>query len=259
MEAVYLHYTVYLQISDRNEKCGEGYFLVDPTLRRGNDNEILPMDCIQCQTVLSKNMGPVNTWKDKLLVAKESGYNLIHFTPVHQIGESDSAYCLSDQHNLDPRYEADWNQIKDFIAMMKNDWKILSICDIVLNHTANESEWIMNHPECSYNTINRNDMSLLQKNLQTFSQYFKIKSIVTMLDILNFRNISENIEVIKILLVSKFANLSNYFAVFNFKSIAILDFSPKAFKHGNQSNFAEMKVWMRVFSISWRKLNPSNQ
>merc|ERR1719447_1644676 len=91
----------------KNEKCGEGYFLVDPTLHIGD--EILPMDCIQCQTVLTKNMGPLSTWYQKLLVAKESGYNMIHFTPPHMIGGPNSAYCLSDQHNLDFRYQASWD------------------------------------------------------------------------------------------------------------------------------------------------------
>lgn len=112
------------------------------------------MDCIQCQTVLTKNLGPLSTWKDKFLVAKETGYNMIHFTPVHVIGSSNSAYCLSDQQNLDPRYETNWQDMTKFIQMMKDQWQMLSICDIVLNHTANESTWIQENPESSYNCIN---------------------------------------------------------------------------------------------------------
>lgn len=70
------------------------------------------------------------------------------------IGASDSAYCLADQQNLDPRYEAGWDQVVKVIQMMKKEWGMLSICDIVLNHTAKESQWIREHPECSYNCIN---------------------------------------------------------------------------------------------------------
>lgn len=36
------------------------------------------------------------------------------------------------------------------IKKLRNNWGITSICDIVLNHTANESEWIREHPEASY-------------------------------------------------------------------------------------------------------------
>jgi glycogen debranching enzyme len=61
---------------------------------------------------------------------------------------------LSDQHSLDPRYDADWSQVDEVISMMKNDWNMLSICDIVLNHTAKESKWLHEHPECSYNCSN---------------------------------------------------------------------------------------------------------
>lgn len=86
---------------------GEGYFLVDPKIvieerqrpqAPAADNvenrpltppETLSLDSIQCQTVLSKNLGDINTWRGKIEVAAKSGFNTIHFTPVSVSSEHD--------------------------------------------------------------------------------------------------------------------------------------------------------------------------
>jgi len=44
--------------------------------------------------------------------------------------------------------------VAKLVSMMKDEWGVLSLTDLVFNHTANESPWLQEHPECSYNMIN---------------------------------------------------------------------------------------------------------
>lgn len=124
---------------------------MEPDIRVGRDREILKLESIRCQTVLTKCLGRLDTWEEKLRVAKESGYNLIHFTPVQQLDASRSAYCLKDQLKVDPSYgNVTYDDVGRIVRKMREEWGIASICDIVLNHTGNESPWLRDHPEATY-------------------------------------------------------------------------------------------------------------
>nr|CAI5828955.1 unnamed protein product [Callosobruchus analis] len=153
------HYYFSYDKSENAERQGSGYILVDPALKYGN-NENLLLDCIQCQTVLSKGLGSFSTWRNKLKVAKESGYNMIHFTPIQELGNSNSSYSLREYLKLNPTFEKEngkmptFDEIEKFISELRTEWKMTSICDVVLNHMANESQFLQHHPDVTYNCSN---------------------------------------------------------------------------------------------------------
>jgi len=86
------------------ESNGSGYFLVDPMIQAGKMDDRVPMDCIRCQTVLAKALGPFSEWEVRLRVAYQAGYNMIHFTPIQELGESNSSYCIRDQLTLNSAF-----------------------------------------------------------------------------------------------------------------------------------------------------------
>uniref|UniRef100_A0A8D3BRN5 Glycogen debranching enzyme n=1 Tax=Scophthalmus maximus TaxID=52904 RepID=A0A8D3BRN5_SCOMX len=141
------------------ERSGAGYIVVDPVLRVGVENNVLPLDCITIQTYLSKCLGHLDDWTDRLRVAKESGYTMIHLTPLQTLGESRSCYSLADQLTYSPEFSPEgqsysWTDVGALVEKMRTEWNMLCITDVVYNHTAANSVWIREHPECGYNLVN---------------------------------------------------------------------------------------------------------
>ena len=152
---------------------GSGYFVVDPYLGYSPDT-------IACQTYITKLLGPLSEWKLRLLAAKEAGYNMIHFTPIQQLGSSRSAYSISNQLRIDSSYlpsgqshteatasftncegvckqfkvDSNYVKVREIVKSMQQDWGVLSIVDVVWNHTSFDTPWLMQHPEAGYNLVN---------------------------------------------------------------------------------------------------------
>ncbi|THC94572.1 hypothetical protein EYZ11_005932 [Aspergillus tanneri] len=80
---------------------------------------------------------------------------MVHFTPLMKRGISNSPYSIFDQLSFDetcfPNGEDD---IASLVSKMEKDYQLLSLTDIVWNHTANNSKWLEEHPEAGYNVEN---------------------------------------------------------------------------------------------------------
>ncbi|CCM02450.1 uncharacterized protein FIBRA_04549 [Fibroporia radiculosa] len=165
-------------------KGREGYFNIDPILPTkartpilssdatvsevGNavqqDYVNLPLDGLSILTVVSKWMGPMSAWRDYLAETSARGYNTLHWTPLQERGESDSPYSIRDQLVYEPslfpngHYDigSDGGKVKleEMLGIAKDEYGLLSLTDVVLNHTANDSPWLLDHPEAGYSPAN---------------------------------------------------------------------------------------------------------
>jgi len=130
----------------------EGHLLVSPTLRiRGLP---LPLDGINLLTVVPKWMGTISGWFDLLAVSARAGYNVVHFVPMQERGVSNSPYSIRNQTVLAPdNYapntppEEREKQLAALVDRMEHELGMISLADVVWNHTAIDSPWLLEHPE----------------------------------------------------------------------------------------------------------------
>lgn len=145
----------HLKCKENQEKFCNGYFIVQPNFQLPS-GDVIDCQSVIMQTVLTKCLGSFCDWKSRLRVLKECNYNFVHFTPIQELGDSNSSYSLRDHHKLDPRYGEDLtdSNLEKFIKEIHQNWGVFSIVDLVWNHVANDCTWILQHPEASYNLDN---------------------------------------------------------------------------------------------------------
>ncbi|KAG4305123.1 hypothetical protein PORY_001293 [Pneumocystis oryctolagi] len=138
----------------------EFYFTVLPALRINGSP--VSINSLVIQSVVSKWMGPISEWDNFMYyIGKKKCYNMIHFTPLQTLGESNSPYSIYDQLSFsDDLFDTILSSeqkdsiIEKYLKKMETEWGLLSITDVVWNHTSSNSKWLQDHPEVGYNLHN---------------------------------------------------------------------------------------------------------
>lgn len=145
----YSFYTTFKNQEGSESETDHFYFVVPPNLTINGD--YIPFNAINIESVISKWIGPLENWNSFFNKVSNKGYNFIHFTPLQERGDSDSPYSIYDQLRFDPKLFKSNDEAKKVISDVLNKNNLLSITDVVLNHTANNSEWLKDFPDAGYN------------------------------------------------------------------------------------------------------------
>ncbi|KAK8114759.1 Glycogen debranching enzyme [Apiospora kogelbergensis] len=157
-------YVTYAELPDLSEDLGSDkltktekkqtpLYYIDVAPRLSLEGRPLPLPALSIFSVISKFMGKYPTyWERHLRGISSRGYNMIHFTPLQVRGKSNSPYSLYDQLGWDPVcFPNGEEDAKKMVSSLEKNHSLLSLTDIVLNHTAHNSKWLMEHPEAGYN------------------------------------------------------------------------------------------------------------
>ena len=128
-------------------------YYIDVAPRLSLDGRPLPLAALSVFSIISKFMGKYpHDWERHLRGISDRGYNMIHFTPLQVRGASNSPYSLYDQLGWDPACFPDGEKdVQKMVDSLERNHGLLSLTDIVLNHTAHNSAWLLEHPEAGYN------------------------------------------------------------------------------------------------------------
>ena len=158
----YCYYISYTPLPTFTTKAGveppkptqtEAYYVtVSPSL--AVNGKTLELNALSVYSVLSKFLGPVKQWDAYMEYIAEKGYNMVHFTPLMERGASNSPFSLFNQIKFDPiAFPGGEKEVREMVNKMEKEHGILSLTDVVWNHTAHNSEWLQHHPEAGFNRV----------------------------------------------------------------------------------------------------------
>ncbi|KAH6709101.1 putative glycogen debranching enzyme [Leptodontidium sp. MPI-SDFR-AT-0119] len=194
-------YTTYTPLPDLSETVQKALepaktetYYIDVAPRLTLEGRQMPLAALSIFSLISKFMGKYPAdWEKHLRGISERGYNMIHFTPLQHRGSSNSPYSIYDQLSWDPECfpngEADINRL---VRTMEKDHGLLGLTDVVWNHTADNSQWLQEHPEVGYNVSTAPwlraalelDTKLLEFSDTLASEAVDIKSVDELLKIM---------------------------------------------------------------------------
>ena len=125
-------------------------------------NHKIKLNNIQLQTVLSKSLGTIDDFENYFEEASKLKYNFIHFTPIQNLGNNESLFCIRDVNDInDYFFEVKYfpkdkkiRLLKEQLDKCRNIYNMGCIIDIVLYQISNNCLWFEEHPECGYNLVN---------------------------------------------------------------------------------------------------------
>lgn len=161
----YAFYTTYAQLPDLSDTLTHTngssktktkktpLYYIDVAPRLTLEGRPLPLPALSVFSIISKFMGKYpQDWERHLRGISDRGYNMIHFTPLQVRGASNSPYSLYDQLGWDPNcFPEGEKDVQKMVESLEKNHSLLSLTDIVLNHTAHNSAWLLDHPEAGYN------------------------------------------------------------------------------------------------------------
>ncbi len=94
--------------------------------------------------------GTTRQWAEHLPRIAAMGFNAVYVNPFHYPGFSGSLYAVKDYYRLNPRFRGDQRAdddtvLRDFTQAARTHG-LCVIMDLVVNHTAKDSELVADHP-----------------------------------------------------------------------------------------------------------------